>query len=198
MGKKSDITKAKLVDTAKALFLERGFDGLKMQELADKAYINKGLLHYYFKSKEALFQAVFQEAMENLFGGVAEELLSDHAIETKMHVIIDLYFDRLSANPGLPIFVLSEIHKNPTLNGLINLGDVAPMLMSAISSQMDKPEEIESFLHLVLSVVSLCVFPFAARPLLSQLIGDVNKFEAFVEKRRGYVKNISTHLISEL
>ncbi|MCF6352591.1 MAG: TetR/AcrR family transcriptional regulator [Cyclobacteriaceae bacterium] len=198
MGKKSEITRGKLIETARELFLEKGYDGLKMQELADRAEMNKGLLHYYFKTKEALFQAIFQEAMESLFGGIAEELLSDHSIETKMHVIIDLYFNRLSANPGLPIFVLSEIHKNPTLNGLINIGDVASMLMSAIGSQMDKPEEIESFLHLVLSVVSLCVFPFAARPLLSQLIGDVNKFEAFIEKRRGYVKKISTHLISEL
>ncbi len=198
MGKKSEITRAKLIETARGLFLEKGFDGLKMQELADKAGMNKGLLHYYFKTKDALFQAIFQEAMQNLFGGVVEELLSDHPLEAKMHAVVDLYFDKLTANPGLPVFVLSEIHRNPTLNGLINLADVAPILMGVISAQIKEPQERARFLNLVLSVVSLCVFPFAARPLLSQLLSDTSKFEDFIEQRRSYVKNIATHLIEEL
>lgn len=198
MAKKSEITKAKLVETAKELFLEKGFEGLKMQELADRAGMNKGLLHYYFKTKDALFEAIFAEAMQNLLGGIVEELLSAHTVEHKMHAIVDLYFDKLSANPGLPVFVLSEIHRNPTLKGLINLSEMSPMLMSAISSQIKHPDERAAFLNLVLSVVSLCVFPFAARPLLNQLLAGQFKFEDFIEQRRNYVKKIATHLIEEL
>lgn len=198
MGKKSEITRAKLIKTARELFLEKGFEGLKMQELANRAGMNKGLLHYYFKTKHALFEAIFAEALQNLFGGIVEELTSDHTIEQKMHSIVNLYFDRLTANPGLPVFVLSEIHRNPMLNGLINIADVAPILMGAISSQIEHPKEREAFLNLVLSIVSLCVFPFAARPLLSQLLSDKLKFNDFIEQRRNYVKKIATHLIEEL
>ena len=49
MGKKSFITQNKIAETARELFLEKGFDGVKMQELADRAEVNKGLLHHYFK-----------------------------------------------------------------------------------------------------------------------------------------------------
>ena len=199
MAKKSEISRAKLVETAKALFLEKGFDGLKMQELADRAGMNKGLLHYYFKSKEAIFQAIFKEAVQDLFGGVAKELLSNHALETKMHTIIDMYFSKLSANPGLPLFVLSEIHRNASLKGLISITDMVPIFLKGVSTMPFKSEsEREQFLNLVLSVVSLCVFPFAAQPILSQIIPSSIKFEEFIEQRRGYVKKIASHLIEEL
>jgi len=198
MGKKSDITRAKLIETARALFLEKGFDGLKMQELADKAEMNKGLLHYYFKTKEVLFQAIFKEAMQNLFGGVVKELVSNHSIEVKMHSVIDMYFDKLKANPGLPLFVLSEINRNPSLKGLVAITDFVPILLGAVTSKFKKEEEKTQFLNLVLSVISLCVFPFAAQPLLTKLLPGSVKFEDFIEQRRDYVKKIATHLIEEL
>jgi len=198
MGKKSEITRAKLIETARALFLEKGFDGLKMQELADKAGMNKGLLHYYFKTKDVLFQAIFKEAMQNLFGGVVKELVSNHPLEAKMHTIVDLYFDKLKANPGLPLFVLSEVHRNPSLKSLVGITDIIPILMGAVTTRITQKEEREQFLNLVLSVVSLCVFPFAAQPLISKILPGSVKFEDFIEKRRNYVKKIATHLIEEL
>ncbi len=199
MGKKSKVTREKLVETARKLFLEKGYDGLKMQELADRAGMNKGLLHYYFKTKEAIFQAIFKDAVQDLFGGVAKELLSNHPLEIKMHTIIDMYFNKLSANPGLPLFVLSEIHRNASLKGLISFADIVPIFIKGISTIPFKSEsERNQFLNLVLSIVSLCVFPFAAQPVLSQLIPSSIKFEEFIAQRRGYVKKIATHLIEEL
>ncbi len=198
MGKKSDITRAKLIETARELFLEKGFDGLKMQELADRAEMNKGLLHYYFKTKEVLFQAIFKEAMQNLFGGVVKELVSNHSLEIKMHTIVDMYFDKLKANPGLPLFVLSEINRNPSLKTFIGITDYIPILLGGVTTKFKKEEEKIEFLNLVLSVISLCVFPFAAQPLLTKLLPGSVKFEYFIEQRRNYVKKIAAHLIEEL
>jgi TetR/AcrR family transcriptional regulator len=198
MGKKSVITRAKLIETARALFLEKGYEGLKMQELADRAEMNKGLLHYYFKTKDALFQAIFKEAMQDLFGGVVKELVSNHPVEIKMHSVVDLYFDKLKANPGLPLFVLSEVHRNPSLKSLVGITDIIPILMGAVSNQIKPAEEKIKFLNLVLSVVSLCVFPFAAQPLISKILPGSIKFDDFIEQRRDYIKNIATHLIEEL
>lgn len=198
MGKKSDITRAKLIETARELFLEKGFDGLKMQELADRAEMNKGLLHYYFKTKEVLFQAIFKEAMQNLFGGVVKELVSNHSLEIKMHTIVDMYFDKLKANPGLPLFVLSEINRNPSLKTFIGITDYIPILLGGVTTKFKKEEDKIEFLNLVLSVISLCVFPFAAQPLLTKLLPGSVKFEEFIEQRRNYVKKIAAHLIEEL
>jgi len=198
MAKKSEITKAKLVETAKDLFLEKGFDGLKMQELADRAGMNKGLLHYYFKSKESLFKAIFNEAISSLFEGAAEILTSDKSIEVKLHALIDLYFDKLLANPGLPVFIISEIHKNPSLEGIaIPLHDVKQIMSKFFGTAGDDIEPLKK-LNLFLSVISLSIFPFAARPLLTQIIPEKIGFEAFMQQRRIYVKKITTHLIEEL
>ena len=198
MAKKSEITKAKLVETAKGLFLEKGFEGLKMQELADRAGMNKGLLHYYFKSKQALFQAIFHEALEDLFSGVIENLISDKPLDAKLDVLIDIYFDKLIDNPGLPVFILSEIHKNPSIDGLPNISEKAPMLMDAIKATLPPGMEPTKFLNLLLTVISLSVFPFVARPLFSKLLPPDVNFKAFMEQRRVYVKKIITQLIEEL
>lgn len=198
MGKKSEITKAKLVETAKELFLEKGFDGLKMQELADKAGMNKGLLHYYFKSKESLFKAIFSEAMSSIFEGASEILTSNKGIEFKLHALIDLYFEKLTANPGLPVFIISEIHKNPTLEGIaIPLQEVKSIMGKFFASETKEIDSLK-MMNIFLSVISLSIFPFAARPLLSQIIPKEMSFKAFMQQRKHYVKKITTHLIEEL
>ena len=81
---------------------------------------------------------------------------------------------------------------------LVGITDIIPILMGAVSNQLKPIEEKTKFLNLVLSVVSLCVFPFAAQPLISKILPGSVKFEDFIEQRRSYVKKIATHLIEEL
>ena len=47
-----------LIDAAEKLFFEKGYDNVTMDEIAEEAEVNKALLYYYFKNKEALFFAV--------------------------------------------------------------------------------------------------------------------------------------------
>ena len=198
MGKKSEITKAKLVETAKELFLEKGFDGLKMQELADRAGMNKGLLHYYFKSKESLFKAIFNEAIASIFEGASEIITSDWSVKDKLHAVIDLYFDKLLANPGLPVFIISEIHKNPSLEGVaIPLIEIKKIMGKFFKAENEDIAPLKK-LNLFLTVISLSVFPFAARPLLTQIIPEEIGFEAFMKQRRVYIKNVTTQLVEQL
>ena len=198
MGKKSNITRAKLIETARELFHEKGFDGLKMQELADRAGMNKGLLHYYFKSKEALFQAIFKEAIINLFGGLTEVLVSKDSLEMKLHKIVDVYFEKLMVNPGLPVFVLSEMHKNPSMEGFPFASVNIPKLVNAIKQSTGLEIDQNKIFNLLLTIISLSVFPFAARPLLSQILDKEMGFEAFMEQRKIYIKNVVSQLIVEL
>ena len=115
MGKKSIITQNKIAETARELFLEKGFDGVKMQELANRAGVNKGLLHHYFKNKQSLFDEIFANAIDQLFGKIETSLVSKGSLEEKINLIIDAYFDMLLSNPKLPIFVFFELNKNPEL-----------------------------------------------------------------------------------
>ena len=115
MGKKSIITQAKIAETARELFLEKGFDGVKMQELADRAGVNKGLLHHYFKNKQSLFDEVFANAINQLFGKLEKGFDQEGSLKDKINMIVDAYFEMLLSNPKLPIFVFSELNKDPEL-----------------------------------------------------------------------------------
>ncbi|MDB9755955.1 TetR/AcrR family transcriptional regulator, partial [Winogradskyella sp.] len=59
---KNKNTEAQILNAAKQIFQTKGMDGARMQEIADKAGINKALLHYYYRNKQLLFEAVFKNA----------------------------------------------------------------------------------------------------------------------------------------
>ena len=105
-------TEIKIIDAATEIFLSKGKDGARMQEIADLAGINKALLHYYFRSKEQLFAKVFQReiaiVVSNLFDAVAQqENLRDFLLE-----FISRYIDNILARQNLIRFVLWESKGN--------------------------------------------------------------------------------------
>ena len=63
-------TEQKILDAAKQVFLVKGLAGARMQEIADEAGINKALLHYYFRSKEKLFEKILNEAFTNIIPNI--------------------------------------------------------------------------------------------------------------------------------
>ena len=80
-------TEQKIIEAAEIVFHEKGFDGARMQEIADKASINKGLLHYYFKSKDALFDAIFNMAIKKMSGSINSILKMDISLEEKINLL---------------------------------------------------------------------------------------------------------------
>ncbi|MEJ2502107.1 MAG: TetR family transcriptional regulator [Gemmatimonadota bacterium] len=190
-------TEDRILDAAHAVFLRRGTAGSRMQEVADEAGVNKALLHYYFRSKDRLAQAVFERALRTLVPRVLEELRSEATLETKVRRVVSFYIDMLSANPFLPTYILGELTHHPeriqqafeaTAGGRI--GQVGAEIRSTLGRQLEEaaadgrframaPEEF------VLNLLSLVIFPFAGRPLLSLLLGlDGDGFGALMERRK--------------
>src|SRR5215212_11721399 len=106
---KSTDTEAKILDAARSVFIRRGTAGARMQEIAAEAGVNQALLHYYFRSKERLAVAVFQQMASRLFPALIQTLGSDASIDEKINALVALYIDNLSRNPFLPGYVLSEL-----------------------------------------------------------------------------------------
>ena len=89
MGKMS--TEEKILDAAENEMLSRGYEGARMRSISLKANINKGLLHYYFKSKEALMIAVFQRVFNEIFRSLAKVFASDKPIFEKIDLAVEEY-----------------------------------------------------------------------------------------------------------
>jgi len=109
-------TKDKILESARFLFMKHGLEGVKMQMVADEAGVNKGLLHYYYKSKAKLFTEVFSIVTNDVLKDV-KSLFADESLSTeeKISKIVDAYFKLLNKNRQLPVFFISEMNRDPGL-----------------------------------------------------------------------------------
>ncbi|QJD79733.1 TetR/AcrR family transcriptional regulator [Spirosoma rhododendri] len=108
-------TEEKIRQAATRLFLEKGFDGTTTRDIAAEAGINVALLNYYFRSKQKLFDSVFEEMLLLFFAGVNTVLRQPIPLREKIVALIDHDFTTFRQSPDLVIFVLSELHRNPDL-----------------------------------------------------------------------------------
>src|SRR5688572_21211997 len=190
-------TEQRILEAARAVFIRRGTAGARMQEIAAEAGVNQALLHYYFRSKERLSVAVFQQLASRLFPALMATLGSDASIDAKIDTVIALYLDNFSRNPFLPGYVLSELHHHPERvpHMIASATGIDPSTMlaavfSRLGHQIDervragtmRPISPQQF---AANLISLCVFPFAARPMLSLAFSmDEAGFAAFIEERK--------------
>ena len=190
-------TEQRILDAAHAVFIRTGTAGARMQEIAREAGVNSALLHYYFRSKDRLAQAVFQRAAGQLLPAVAGVLASDRPLVEKVRAIVEIELDRLSRAPYLPAYIISELAHHPEriTHFISALTGSQPdalgrRLLRVVGGQIDeevrarrmRPIAPEQFL---VNLLSLCIFPFAARPMISALMGlDDKAFARFIRERR--------------
>ena len=187
----------RILDAAKAVFIRRGTAGARMQDIAEEAGVNQALLHYYFRSKEKLSEAVFRDTAGRMFPALIQIVGSDKSLTEKIDLIVDTYLTQMTRTPFLPGYILAELHHHPErmhqLLGKIAGGDITSLTKPAFeklekqlaaearSGRMRRMNAPQFFVNLV----SLCIFPFAARPMLHAAFGfDDNDFAKFIEQRR--------------
>jgi len=190
-------TEQKILDAAKAVFIRRGTAGARMQEIADEAGVNQALLHYYFRSKEKLSDAVFRETAGRMFPALIQIAGSDMPVVEKIDRIVDTYLTTMSATPFLPGYIISELHHHPEripqLLGEVTGADLSVFTKPAFD-KLDKQLAAEaragrmrriSVAQFFVNLLSLCIFPFAARPMINAALGfDDDDFKKFIEQRR--------------
>lgn len=187
----------RILDAAHIVFLRRGTAGARMQDIAAEAGVNPALLHYYFRTKARLSEAVFRRAAAQLLPSVIQVMASDEELEQKVARVVTLELDHLSRTPYLPGYIISELTHHPErvrqlLSAVTGLTpeDIRPRVLTKLRQQLDaavrvgsmRPIEPEQFM---VNLLSLCIFPFAARPMIETLLGmNQQGFEHFIERRR--------------
>lgn len=190
-------TETRILEAARQVFIRRGTAGARMREIADEAGVNQALLHYYFRSKGYLAAAVFQQAAQRLFPPVIRLLGSDAPLEEKVERVVDHELRVLLENPFLPGYVLAELNQNPEraaqlVTALMGtpIEGFAPQVFERLSAQIEervaagamRPISADQF---VMNLISLCVFPFAARPMFCALLQlDARGFAGMIARRR--------------
>ncbi len=181
-------TEDKILLAASEVFTEKGFAGARTRDIADEAGINLALLNYYFRSKEKLFDQVMKVKIVLLFGKIIPIISNEKTtIEEKIDLASEKYFEILSKNPNLPLFVISEIQKkNSDIKSIL---PVEKILMNSVIIQQikEKNPELNPF-HFLLNFLGMTVFPFLARPVFQNFhIMNDDEFQKFVEERKTLV-----------
>lgn len=200
METKKDNTEERILAAATNVFVTKGMDGARMQEIADEAGINKALLHYYFRTKERLFEAIFTQIIEFAFPKLTQVLLSDISMVTKIEQVVDAYMALLIKHPFIPGFLIKEMNRDPSglFKLVVKFGLNPQSIADKIQEAMDRGEIIKMDpRHLAVNVVSMCVFPFAARPILSFVIfkDDKQALETFYSERAEVIKKFVINAI---
>lgn len=177
MGKNDINTEQRILEAAKTVFMQYGVYGARMQEIANTAGINKALLHYYFRSKEKLFDAVFEGALEKYFNQM--NVLSDESLPLiqRIHGYIHNIFAFYKEYPQMSLFIIKEITVNPELfrQKVQSIKQTqGPLLITALKESVQKGE-LQDFdpLTFLVNLHSLCTYPFLAAPIF-KVIADKN------------------------
>ena len=190
-------TEQKILEAARSVFLRRGTAGARMAEIAQEAGVNQALLHYYFRSKERLAGAVFEQIAGRVFPALVQIFGADISLDEKIDRLIAAYLENLSRNAFLPGYLISEMHHHPErVSQLVSAAigadpkRVLPPLFEKLGQQIDErvadgtmrriaPEQF------AVNLISLCIFPFAARPMLRVVFGmEDDAFARFIEQRK--------------
>jgi len=176
---KDTSTEVKILNAAKRIFESKGMAGSRMQEIADEAKINKAMLHYYYRSKQLLFEAVFKIAFNNLAPRINDILNSDKSLFDKIISFSHNYNSFIIKHPYLPNFILQELNRDPEFVKELFSSKIFPNIKK-FKQQINK-EVVEGKIRpiqaeqLFINILALNIFPFIGAPLIKGFIEASDK-----------------------
>lgn len=183
-------TEEKILQAAIKIFMRDGYDGARMQEIADEAGMNKALIHYYFKSKEKLFEKIFLEKRNDFLPRINALFFSvELTFIEKMELYVENYMMLLMKNPYLPKFLICNAHKHPNFMEMMPSEFVRGLLtyfeLEITSGRIRKVDPRQ----FMISVIGMCIMPFAFRNVISHIMqmGEAD-FEQLIQTRSTEVK----------
>ena len=181
-------TELAIIDAARKVFINKGYSGTTMEEIASVAKVNKASLHYYYRSKDRLFEIILAEACEIIQEKLILIIKSEDNLEVIIRELINVYVETLINHPYLPNFIVNEISNNPEKVLKILLGDKLSTLRRIViirTKLLEGNNEVINPSELILNVASLNVFPFLIRPLIKNHFKmDDDQFNTFMNNRK--------------
>lgn len=186
-------TEQLILAAAEKEFLQKGYDGARTTSIAKEAGVTHAMLHYYFRTKDLLFERI----VDRCVGTLAQSMVAilgdpNKPLLDRIESGISAHFDVIAANPLLPKFFITEVITRPERHHILleKVSNVAVLLFSKLQQDLDmafeRGEIVKTDIRMLLiSIISINVMPFIALPLIGQVMSDLtgNK-EDFYAKRK--------------
>lgn len=194
---KAKATEERILLAARKIFIRDGWDGARMDDIAREAEVNKALLHYYFRNKRKLFEEIFKDLKDQFFPKLHLIFDAESSILEKVEALADEYINMLHHNPFIPLFLINEVQKNPEqVGGHLAMPEqffktIMPVFIQQMATEVQagKIRAVHPQ-HLILHTISMCVFPFLARPMLQRIMqADDPTYNEMLAQRREEIKD---------
>jgi AcrR family transcriptional regulator len=190
-------TENKILDAAKAIFIEKGLESAKMVDIAEKAGISRTSLNYYYRTKENLFYAIIEGVFEMMIPKIENlSLLRGDAVD-KIGNVVDIYDDMLRKNEFVPRFLFVEVQRNPKLiHDFVAQSAKAQIYLSALDALLNKEVGADNIpytskSHLIMTFFGLIFVPYLLEPLLAMYRDNEDKGrDAFLDTHKEIVKKL--------
>lgn len=194
-------TEQQILVAAEQEFLAKGYDGARTTSIAQTAGVTHAMLHYYFRTKEQLFERIvdakFETMSHSMFAIMGDPSLP---IVERIKGGIEAHFDFVAQNPQLPRFIINEIISRPERYEVLykRAGIIIETIYRDLQAEIDfaaERGEIEGvdIKMLFISIMSMNIFTFLAYPFMEPLMGELMvDREKFLEARK--VENVETIL----
>ena len=195
----NNILEEKIIAVAKEVFIEKGFDGASMSDIAARVGINRPTLHYYYRTKDKMFQAVFLSIILSFIPKIQDVFVDDNKpFSEKIKIVVDTYLEVAKNNPYMPMFVMREINRNA--KDFIKA--VKPVYMDKflnqiaiyLQSAMDKGDIKQVPLRIVFNTFyGLMSFPFLSKNLI--FMESDKEFNDLIDEWKPYMVDQMIHLL---
>ena len=186
-------TESRILQAAEEEFLLKGLEGARTTAIAERAGVTHAMLHYYFRTKNMLFERIIEEKMRNA-GNIMQAVfvLGDMPLMERVKRGVEQHFDFIAANANLPRFVIQEIYSHPERHEImrsqvltITKDWLCDLQRHIDESAATKATEWIDARMLLLDIVSLNLFAFIGYPFVSLMFdGLVTDKKVFFEKRK--------------
>lgn len=186
-AKQTDIDTEQLIkDTAKRVFFGEGRFNATTQEIADAAGVNRTLINYYFRSRDNLFQIVFEDAEMEEQKRTEMIVASELPLREKIAAFLDIFFEQASRYPYLEMYIVTQMnqgscHKDPEV-----MGRLLDNFYKEIEIEMEKGNIIKMRpQQFVINMISLTSFPVSMRPMIQHTMGfSPEGYDAILAERK--------------
>ena len=181
MGKTTPNKEQAILQAAEHEFLTKGFNGARTTSIAQAAGVTHAMLHYYFRTKEHIFNRILDEKMRLMGQSILTSFgQSGLPLQERLSDGIGRHFDLIAANPDLPRFIVNEVFSRPERYDAMRsrIRGIADTLMRDLQKELNDSAEqgltepIDARM-LLLDIISLNVFSFIAYPVLEPILGDL-------------------------
>lgn len=201
---KENDTESRILGVAKKLFIENGFTDTNMSDIAAGAGLNRPVLHYYFRTKDRMFQAVFSKIVMSFLPEIKEVVVNrELTLRQRVSQVIDAYYKRVfKENPCLPMFMIREINRDAehllAMVKELRLDTYIEEIAASLQKEMNENKLKKVPLRTVfLTFYGLLVMPCLSRNLISlTLLEEGETFDDLLTAWKPYIVSQMEHLLA--